>query len=96
MRKDKLKTVTLREFAEEIGINHETLKIKKKLVGRIKSHCEENNISQRALARMVPGLTQDRVSRIFNGMVGGMTIDKLIQILSALKIKASLSLKKAA
>ena len=66
------------------------------LVTKIKAHCEKNKISQRALAKLVPGLTQDRISKIFNDRIGGMTIDKLIQILSALDIKVNISLKKAA
>jgi predicted XRE-type DNA-binding protein len=39
---------------------------------------------------MVPQLTQDRVSKIFSGQVGHMTIDKLVTIASALEIKISL------
>jgi predicted XRE-type DNA-binding protein len=66
------------------------------LVTKIKAHCEKNKISQRSLAKLVPGLTQDRISKIFNDRIGGMTIDKLIQILSALDIKVNISLKKAA
>ncbi|MBK7961206.1 MAG: hypothetical protein IPK04_08325, partial [Bdellovibrionales bacterium] len=53
----------------------------------------ENNakekITQRQLARLVPGLSQDRVSKIFNGHLGHMSIDKLVEINSALKIKVS-------
>ena len=96
MTKEKLKMLTSKEFAEEIGINYEVFRIKKKLVAEIKKYCKKNKISQRALARQVPGLTQDRISKIFNEQVGGMTIDKLIQILSTLKIKINVSLKKAA
>ena len=96
MKKEKLKQVTIKELAEDSGINYEVLKIKLKLVSRIKAHCEKNKISQRALAKLVPGLTQDRISKIFNDRIGGMTIDKLIQILSALDIKVNVSVKKAA
>lgn len=96
MKKEKLKQVTIKELAEDSGINYEVLKIKQKLVTRIKAHCEKNKISQRALAKLVPGLTQDRISKIFNDRIGGMTIDKLIQILSALDIKVNVSVKKAA
>ena len=96
MTKEKIKTLTLKDLAKEMGINYEIFKIKKKLVTEIKKYCEKNKISQRALARQVPGLTQDRISKIFNEQVGGMTIDKLVQILSILKIKINVSLKKAA
>lgn len=96
MTKEKLKTLSPKELAEGMGINYEVFKIKKKIVAEIKKHCEKNKISQRALARQVPGLTQDRISKIFNEQVGGMTIDKLVQILSILKIKINISLKKAA
>ena len=53
-------------------------------------------IRDSSLAKQVPGLTQDRISKIFNDQVGGMTIDKLVQILSILNIKISVSFKKAA
>lgn len=95
MTKEKLKILTSRELAKELGIDYEVFRIKKKLALEIKKCCEKNKISQRALARQVPGLTQDRISKIFNEQIGGMTIDKLIQILSALKIKLNISLKKA-
>ncbi|MBI3017886.1 MAG: helix-turn-helix transcriptional regulator [Deltaproteobacteria bacterium] len=62
----------------------------------IRDYCKEHKISQRKLAKMVPGLTQDRVSKIFSGLVGHMTVDKLLAILSALQIKVSLVTKKAA
>ena len=96
MKKEKLKKATVKEFAEEIGINYDVLKIKQKLVAKIKVHCEKHKISQRSLAKLVPGLTQDRVSKLFNDSIGGMTIDKLVQILSALGIQVNVSLKKAA
>jgi predicted XRE-type DNA-binding protein len=96
MKKEKLKQMTIKELAEDSGINYEVFKIKQKLVAKIKAHCEKNKISQRALAKLVPGLSQDRISKIFNDRIGGMTIDKLIQILSALDIKVNVSVKKAA
>jgi len=56
------------------------------LVKVIRSYCEENSVSQKKLASLVPGLTQYRVSKIFTGQVGHMTIDKMILILSVLKL----------
>lgn len=44
---------------------------------------------------MVPGLSQDRVSKIFSGQVGHMTIDKLVEILSSLKFKVAVKAKAA-
>ena len=35
------------------------------------------------------------VSKIFNGQVGHMTVDKLIEILSYLNIRANISFKKS-
>jgi len=96
MKKEKLKEISIQEFAQEADINYDVLKIKQKLVCKIKNHCEKNKISQRSLAKLVPGLTQDRISKIFNDRIGGMTIDKLVQILSALDIQVNISLKKAA
>jgi predicted XRE-type DNA-binding protein len=96
MKKEKLETTSIKEFAEDIGVDYEVLKIKQKLVIKIKAHCEKNKISQRSLAKQVPGLTQDRISKIFSDRVGSMTIDKLVQILSTLNIKVSVSMKKAA
>lgn len=96
MKKEKLEMTSIKEFADDIGVDYEVLKIKQKLVIKIKAHCEKNNISQRSLAKQVPGLTQDRISKIFSDRVGSMTIDKLVQILSTLNIKVSVSMKKAA
>lgn len=96
MKKEKLKEVSFKELVENSGINYEVFKIKQKLVAKIRAHCEKNKISQRALAKLVPGLTQDRIFKIFNDRIGGMTIDKLVQILSALDIKVNVSVKKAA
>lgn len=80
---------SLADLAKDWGIDYQTFKIKSELIDVLKKHCQENEISQRKLASMVPGLSQDRISKIFSGQVGHMTIDKLIAILSALKIKVS-------
>ncbi len=94
MKTEKLKIVSLREMAEEWGINYEVCKIKSELIECIKNYCKREKISQRALAKKVPGLSQDRISKIFNDQIGHMTIDKLIQTLSALGIKVSVKPKK--
>ena len=92
MAKVKLKETTLKELAKDSGINYDTMLIKTQLIDEIKKCCEKKKISQRQLAKVVPGLTQDRVSKIFNGQIGHMTIDKLVTILAALnytvKVKA--------
>ncbi|RME14178.1 MAG: hypothetical protein D6797_09465 [Bdellovibrio sp.] len=69
--------------------------MKAKLIDKIKSECERRKISQRKLASLVPVLTHDRVSKIFNGQVGHMTVDKLIEILSHLNIRANISFRKS-
>lgn len=94
MKTEKLKTMTLKELAEDWGIDYQVFKIKQELVTSIKKVCEKENISQRKLASMVDGLTQDRVSKIFSGQVGHMTIDKMVEILSALHIKLEVKTKK--
>ena len=95
MKLAKLKTQNLATLAEDWGIDYQVFKIKSGLVDTIKSYCQEHSISQRKLASMVPGLTQDRVSKILSGQVGHMTIDKLIEILSALRIKVAIKAKAA-
>jgi predicted XRE-type DNA-binding protein len=95
MKEKKLKPQSLAEVSKEWGIDYQTFKIKSELIDVIKKYCKENGISQRKLAMMVPGLTQDRVSKIFSGQVGHMTIDKLVGIMSSLKIKVSVSAKAA-
>ena len=95
MKKYQNKPQSLKEIAAEWGIDYQTFIIKTNLIDTVKAYCKEHEISQRSLAKMVPGLTQDRVSKIFSGQVGHMTIDKLIAILSALKIKISLTAKAA-
>lgn len=89
MKEKKLKPQSLAELAKDWGIDYQTFKIKSELIDVLRRHCQENEISQRKLASMVPGLSQDRVSKIFSGQVGHMTLDKLIAILSTLKIKVS-------
>ena len=94
MKKEKLKTLSQKELAESWGIDYNIYKSKAKLIKAIKKHCKENKISQRSLAKLVPGLTQDRVSKIFNEKIGHMTTDKLFEILNALDIAFNIVLKK--
>ena len=94
MKKEKLEALTFEELAESWGIDYQVFKIKTKLIDSIKKTCKTQKISQRKLASMVDGLTQDRVSKIFSGQVGHMTIDKLVEILSALDIQLELRTKK--
>jgi len=96
MRKDKIsKPMTMREVAEEWGLNYEVLMIKREIIDAIRAHCKKHNISQRKLAAMVPGMSQDRISDMYNGTGGGITIDKLVSVANALKFKVSLTLKAA-
>lgn len=91
----KVKTTDLKGFAEVMGVDYQLIQVKAKLINKIKDECKERGISQRKLAGLVPGLTHDRISKIFNGQVGHMTVDKLIEILSHLNIKANISFKKS-
>lgn len=93
--KKKLKIQNIEELANDWGIDFQVFQIKSELIDTIKKHCLAHKISQRKLASMVEGLTQDRVSKIMSGQVGHMTIDKLIEILSALEIKVALKAKAA-
>lgn len=93
--KDYIEYSSLDEMAADSGIDIEVFKAKRKLVKVIRSYCEKNSISQKKLASLVPGLTQDRVSKIFTGQVGHMTIDKMIVILSVLKFKIEIKVKAA-
>ncbi len=82
----------IEEFVESMGVNYQQLLIKMNLVDTIREHCKKHKISQRKLASMVDGLTQDRISKIFNGHVSHMTVDKLVQILSALDYKLEIKI----
>jgi predicted XRE-type DNA-binding protein len=95
MKKKKLKSQSLEELARDWGVDYQVFKLKTLLIDAIKKRCDQENLSQRKLAALVPGLTQDRVSKIFSGQVGHMTIDKLVEILSILKIKVELKTKAA-
>jgi len=95
MKNEKLKPQSLEEVAKDWGIDYQVFKIKSELIETIKKYCEVHQVSQRKLAKMVSGLTQDRISKIFSGQVGHMTIDKLVEILSALKIKVAVRAKAA-
>ncbi len=46
-------------------------------------------------AGMIDGFTQNRVSKIFSGQIGHMTVDKLIEIMSALNLKLEVKTKKS-
>lgn len=96
MKKEKLKPQSLESVASDWGIDYQVYLLKTKLIDKIKESCEENGISQRKLAKMVDGLSQDRISKIFTGQVGHMTLDKLVEILSALKVKVDFKLKEVA
>lgn len=96
MKKEKLKHQSLESVASDWGIDYQVFVLKTKLIEKIKEICEENEISQRKLAKMVDGLSQDRISKIFTGQVGHMTLDKLVEILSALKVKVDFKLKEVA
>ncbi len=96
MKKEKLKPQSLESVASDWGIDYQVYLLKTKLIDKIKEICEENGISQRKLAKMVDGLSQDRISKIFTGQVGHMTLDKLVEILSALKVKVDFKLKEVA
>ncbi len=91
----KVKSTDLKGFAEMIGVDYQLVQVKAKLIDKIKSECEKRSISQRKLARLVPGLTHDRISKVFNGQVGHMTVDKLIEILTHLNIRTNISFKKS-
>ena len=95
MKKEKIKSQTLEEVAKDWGIDYQVFRIKMELIDTIKKYCLNEQISQRKLASMVPGLTQDRISKIFSGQVGHMTTDKLIEILSVLKFKIKVMAKAA-
>jgi predicted XRE-type DNA-binding protein len=86
LRKQKIE---LAQLAESWGMDYQVIKVKSDLIHAIKDHCQKKKISQRQLASMVPGLSQDRVSKIFTGQIGHMSIDKLVEIHSALKLKVS-------
>ena len=78
------------QLAESWGVDYQVIKLKSDLIQAIKDHCKKKKISQRHLAALVPGLSQDRVSKIFTGKIGHMSIDKLVEIHSALKLKVSI------
>ena len=79
-KKPKLTIKNMGAHVQEWKLEIEVLRIKRELIEVIKAHCEKHEFTQRELASMVPGLTQDRVSKIFSGNYGHMTIDKLIEI----------------
>ena len=94
-KKEKLVPQKIEDLAKDWGIDYQVFKIKNQLIDTIKVYCEKHNVSQRKLSTLVSGLSQDRVSKIFSGQVGHMTIDKLIEILSALEINVVIKAKAA-
>lgn len=86
-----LTETTIEGFCEEFGADYQVITIKSTLIKKIKDYCEKKKISQRKLASMVDGLTHDRVSKIFNGRVAHMSVDKLLQITHVLDIIVNIS-----
>ena len=78
------------QLAKSWGVDYQVIKVKSDLIEAIKNHCHKKKISQRQLAALVPGLSQDRVSKIFTGQLSHMSIDKLVEIHSALKLRISI------
>jgi predicted XRE-type DNA-binding protein len=95
MKAEKLKPQSIEEVAKDWGVDYQVFKIKNDLINTIKHYCDDHEVSQRKLASMVSGLSQDRVSKIFSGQVGHMTIDKLIEILTALKFRVAVKARAA-
>ena len=91
---NKAKESELKKLAEVMGVDYQLIQVKSKLIEKIKMECGKHKISQRKLASIVPGLTHDRISKIFNDQIGHMTVDKLIEILSCLDIKTNITFKK--
>lgn len=91
---NSIKDTDLKGLAEVMGVDYQLIQVKSKFIEKIKIECKKNSISQRKLASMVPGLTHDRISKIFNGQIGHMTVDKLIEILSCLGVKTNFTFKK--
>jgi predicted XRE-type DNA-binding protein len=60
MKTEKLKPQNLEQVALDWGIDYQVFKIKNDLINTIKRYCEEHEISQRKLAAMVEGLSQDK------------------------------------
>lgn len=83
----KMRKVKLSQIADSWGADYQVIKLKADLIQTIKDHCAQKEISQRQLAALVPGLSQDRISKIFTGQIGHMSLDKLVEIHSALKLK---------
>lgn len=88
--------MTMREFAERSGISYEAVRMHIELTDAIKVHCRKHGLSQRKLAGMVPGLTQDRVSDFFRFTTSGISLEKLLEIASVLKLKIRFSVRPAA
>jgi len=90
-----IKSYSIEELAEEWGIDYQVFSLKMYLIDVIKKYCKDNSITQKELASMVKGLTQDRISKIFSGQAGHMTIDMLVKILSILEYKIEIKAKAA-
>jgi len=92
----KVDVESLKKLAKAMGVDYYLVKAKSKLIEEIQSECKKRSISQRGLAKMVPGLTHDRVSKIFNGQIGHMTLDKLVEILGVLGVQTEFSFQRVA
>jgi|GEM_PF-3705367 len=95
MKKEKIYSGTIKDFCEATGGDYELMMMKTTVIDAIRAHTKKYKISQRKLASMLPGLTQDRVSKMYRGLSGGMTLDKLTQVAKALNLRVTLTVKEA-
>jgi predicted XRE-type DNA-binding protein len=73
--------------------NKKHFRTKKKLARAIKGLLAGEGISQRDAARILK-LTQPKISAISNGKVGGFSMEKLMEILTALDVDVEIVIKK--
>jgi predicted XRE-type DNA-binding protein len=81
--------ITKRSVFDDLGFSKEeaiNLRAKADLMIAIREYIQENALSQKEAAEVL-GIDQPQVSRLLNGNIELFTIDKLLLMLSRIKIK---------
>ena len=86
--------ISLKKLANQLGLDHDEVIEKHKLISKIKKVRSDLGWNQTELAERV-GVSQSRIARIEGGVgTKNMSFDLLFRILAALGYKCTVSMKK--
>jgi predicted XRE-type DNA-binding protein len=93
MTKNRLASVW--DAIEETPAQAENLKLRSRLMLALKRHIEREGLSQIEAAKVF-GVTQSRISNLMRGKIEVFGLDMLVNMLSAVGLRVTVQVKKAA